>query len=306
MGVLADPAWAATMADTFGQLRPGRSDDGAALATGSVRCSALGRAGVFDVRGTPQVLVRTASSIRSAPGDLLKVCIQRAGAATLRQGDREVRIGPGEMALYDTGRPYGLRLEGGWRCAVLTVPREALRLPHGRLEEAMALKLSAATGPAAMLTGLLTGLLDGPAGAGSGGAGGGDAHVGEAALHLLAGALDGSLPEPDDDAVRCAVRAWVHAHVGDPGLTHDVVARAHHMSPRTLHRLFADADQSVAALIREVRLEGVRADLADPAHARRSIMAIASHWGYRDQAHLTRAFRAAFGTTPAAFRRSAC
>lgn len=307
MDVVVDPVWEAAVADTFGQLRPGRFDDAVGPSSGTIRSADLGRTGAFEVRGTPQVLVRTASSIRSAPGDLLKLCIQRAGTATLRQGEHEVCIGPGEMALYDTGRPYGLRLEGEWRCAVLTLPREALRLSPGRLREAMSRSMSVTAGPAALLASLLDGVAvhDAP-NAGPSPVHPPDTHMGEAALHLLAGALEGAVPDgPDDDVVRCRVRAWVRAHAADPNLTHEVVARAHHMSPRTLHRIFADADLSVAALIRETRLEGVRADLADPALARRSIMALASQWGYRDQAHLTRAFRAAFGTTPAAFRRAA-
>lgn len=306
MMVPVDPVWEAAMAETFGRLRPGRFDEAPGPTSGAVRSADLGRVDAFDVQGTPQVLVRTASSIRSAPGDLLKLCIQRSGTATLCQGDHEVCIGPGEMALYDTGRPYGLRLEGQWRCAVLTLPRDALRLPTGRLREAMSRSVSVAAGPAALLASLLGGVMTSEATSGPNAAHPPDAHVGEAVLHLLAGALEGAVPDgPDDDTVRCAIRAWVRAHASDPGLTHEVIARAHHMSPRTLHRIFADADQSLAALVRETRLEGIRADLADPALARRSIMALASQWGYRDQAHLTRAFRAAFGTTPAAFRRSA-
>jgi len=294
--VLVDPAWASTMAETFGDLQPGRYDAGPVPASGVVRSSLLGRAGAFEVSGTPQVLLRTAASIRHAPGDALKVCIQRAGTATLHHGDVEVCIGPGQMALYDTGRPYDLRLEGPWRCAVMTLPREALRVPWSRVVEAMSHAMPAATGPAALLSQLI-GAAVSDADAGE--------HVGEAGLHLLAGALESAVPDgPDDDAVRAAVRAWVRAHAGDEGLTHEAVARAQHMSPRTLHRIFAETDQSVSALIRETRLAGVRADLADPAFGRRSIMAVASRWGFRDQAHLTRVFRDAFGTTPAAFRRT--
>lgn len=295
-----DPLWEIAMAETFGSLRPGRydgpSEPADVPASGAVRSSRLGRTGAFEVRGTPQVLRRTSRSISCAPGDDLKLCIQRAGSAVLHHGDDEVRIRPGEMALYDTGRPYDLRLDGNWRCSVMTIPRDALALPWSRLVDVMRRALPAAAGPGLVLAQLIETAVSGPA----------DQHLGEAGVHLLAGALATQVPEgPDDDAVRAAVRAWVRAHAADPGLTHDAVARAHHMSPRTLHRVFAGADQSVSALIRDTRLAGVRADLADPALGRRSIMAIAARWGFSDQAHLTRSFRSAFGTTPAAFRRAA-
>jgi hypothetical protein len=57
------------------------------------------------VAGSPQIVRRTAASLTAAPADPLKVCIQQTGRAVIHQGDREVVIGPGELALYDTGRP---------------------------------------------------------------------------------------------------------------------------------------------------------------------------------------------------------
>ncbi len=293
----AEIEWEAAMAETFGHLQPGPYLGSPGPATGSVRSAPLGRACAFDLRGTPQVLRRTPTSIRRVPADPLKVCIQRAGRATLRQGDVEVTIGPGEMAVYDTGRPYDLRLDGRWRCAVLTLPRESLPLAWGRVTAAMSHSVRADQGSGQLLAHLIGSAVEG----GSAGL-----YLGEAAVYLLTDALSESAePADDDDGVRAAVRSWIQAHAADPGLTHDVVARAHHMSARTLHRVFAGADHSVAELIRETRLAGLRADLVDPIHPRRSIMAIASRWGFCDQAHLTRAFRAAYGTTPAAFRREA-
>lgn len=294
VGSLVAEPWAEAMATTFGHLVPaalrGRTADG------RVTTTPLGRACAFDVRGTAQVLHRTAGSIRHAPADPLKVSVQRAGTALVRQAGREVLVRPGELALYDTGRPYEIVLGThgeDFRSTVLTLPREALRLPWRRIAVAMERAVSATDGAAR----LLLDLLDSAPAPGAG------AHLGEAGLHLLAGALAAEPAADEPDAQLAAVRAWVRDHVADPDLTHDAVARAHHLSPRSLHRLFADEPLSVAALIRETRLDGVRGDLADPAHRDRPVMAVAARWGFRDQAHLTRAFRGAYGTTPAAYRR---
>ena len=65
----------------------------------------LGPVGVFTVSGTPQVVRRTTSAVRKSPGDLIKVCVQLPGRATVHQGRHEVCLDPGELAVYDTGRP---------------------------------------------------------------------------------------------------------------------------------------------------------------------------------------------------------
>jgi hypothetical protein len=53
----------------------------------------------------------------------------------------------------------------------------------------------------------------------------------------LLGAIEPPGGDTAADARRIRVLAYVRAHLTDPGLTHDHVAAAHHMAPRTLHRL---------------------------------------------------------------------
>ena len=47
--------------------------------------------------------------------------------------------------------------------------------------------------------------------------------------------------------------------------------------------------------IRRARLERCRRDLADPALARETILAVATRWGMPDAAHFSRMFRATYG-----------
>jgi transcriptional regulator GlxA family with amidase domain len=46
----------------------------------------------------------------------------------------------------------------------------------------------------------------------------------------------------------------VRAHLGEPGLSRSSIAATHHMSARTLDRLFAGQPWSVSGLIRHERL----------------------------------------------------
>ena len=129
--------------------------------------------------------------------------------------------------------------------------------------------------------------------------------LGEAGSTLLAGTLldDGSLAGTDAaDSLRAHVVAYVRAYLSDPRLSRSSIAAAHHMSPRTLDRLFTGEPWSVSGLIRHERLEAVRRDLADPLLSGRSVAALAARWCFFDAAHFSRVFRQHYGYPPSRAR----
>lgn len=296
------------LADAFGMLEPEAFDSGARARTdhgldGRLAVARLGRAGFYSVRGTPQIVRRTSRSIAAAPADSLKLCIQLRGSAVVQQSDREVLIEPGQLALYDTARPYDLRLSGPWACAVVTVPRESLNVSNRALATAMGHPFGVHDGPGALLANLTefalrqANTVDDTTS---------NAHLGEAGIELVAALLD-SVPhniEGEAGRVRAVVLTYIRAHLRDSDLSHSSVAAAHHMSPRTLNRIFEGQDRTVTDAIRMLRLEAVQTELGNPRRRDVSVMALASRWGFRDQGHFTRTFKAQFGQTPAAFRRA--
>jgi len=107
-----------------------------------------------------------------------------------------------------------------------------------------------------------------------------------------------------EEVVRTRVLAYVRAHLADPDLSQVTVAAAHHVSLRTLQRLFEREPQSVAELIRSLRLEAIREDLLDPRRVSHPVMVLAAHWGFTEQSHFTRAFKGYYGVTPGALRKA--
>ncbi|MET8996010.1 helix-turn-helix domain-containing protein [Amycolatopsis sp. NPDC004169] len=99
------------------------------------------------------------------------------------------------------------------------------------------------------------------------------------------------------------IQAFIAGNLGDPGLTPETIAAAHHISVRYLQKLFQQEGRTVAGWIRRRRLEQCRRDLADPRLAGRSITAIAARWGFASPAHFSHAFRGAYGVSPRQFRR---
>jgi AraC-like DNA-binding protein len=293
--------WREQLGGAFGQLVPEAVDAGAPA--GRMAGTHLGTLAAFEVSGTPQVVRRTPAAVRRMPIDLLKICVQVRGRATVFQGDRQVTLEPGQMAIYDTGRPYHLRLEQRWTCAVMAFPRDALGLPEQVLRAAMHRTYALTGGPGAVLAGFVAAAVlhrDAVRDAAAG-------RLGEAGLHLIAGTLSDTVApdaDPAADALRLQILTYVRTHLAEPDLTHASVAAAHHLGTRTLHRLFEHEPHTVTDYIRTRRLESAMRDLADPLLAHRSIAAIAAHWCFPGQAHFTRAFHAKYGMTPSVARRS--
>ncbi len=292
-------AWREELGGAFGQLTPVAI--GERSLDGRLAGQHLGSVAAYQVSGTPQIVRRTPTAIRAVPIDLYKLCVQQAGRATIRQGDCEVVLEPGQMAIYDTGKPYELRLEQTWTCAVMAFPRDALGLPEPIVAAAMHHAYALNEGPGTVLAGFVA----------SAAAPGGTLHqaaadrLGEAGLHLVAATLSESAlmaHEDTADALRLQILGYIRTHLADPGLSHNQVAAAHRLGPRTLHRLFEREPRTVTDQIRSLRLEAVHRDLADPLLANRSIAALAARWCFTDQAHFTRAFRARFGLTPSRSR----
>ncbi|MQY24184.1 Transcriptional activator FeaR [Nocardia sp. RB20] len=71
---------------------------------------------------------------------------------------------------------------------------------------------------------------------------------------------------------------------------------------RTLHRAFAQLEESVAAYIRRRRLEQARLDLTT-SRGRPNVAEVGARWHFADSSHFIRAFKKQYGETPAQFAR---
>jgi AraC-like DNA-binding protein len=291
---LHDDEWRDALARNFNGLVPALAARDDVPARGWLAGAQLGEVAAFHVAGTSQVLARSPARARKQPSDLLKVCIQRAGTATISQDGREVLLAPGAMAIYDIDRPYTIALDGDWRCSVIAFPRSAFVASKHFIDAVICRSTSVAQGPGSVLAPLVASAVNGDAAGGSTS----DVLMGHASLDLLRAALAAvRLPERPD-AVVLAIDAYIRRHLADAGLSHAAVAAAHHMSERTLHRLFEASGQSVTDLIRAYRLDGIMADLRSASSASDTINQVAARWGMHDMPHLTRAFRARFAMTP--------
>ncbi len=249
-----------------------------------------------DVRGEPHRVRRVRS--KTEDGGLL-VSVQLQGGCVVRQGDREAVLRPGDMAVYDAGRPYDLVFPSGdHRQAVLQVPvidSSAASMLLG--QTAVRIPGEGGIGPAvgALLTAIPTAIQDAET-----------VHaerLAQSALELLALAVPATSKLDRGTELLHRARAFIEAHADDPELRPSTIAEGLHLSLAHLHRTFRQSDNTVGALVKQVRLERAAADLRDEKLGRWTVAEIATRRGFSDSAHFSRSFAAHFGMSPSEWRR---
>lgn len=252
----------------------------------------------------PQRLIR-----RSDP-EAFRLLVSLRGHIQMTQDERGPRLAPNSMAFYDTSRPFtGWRqaIDGRLHLATLTFPRGLLPVPDNLVKSMIGLPIFGQRGIAALMVDVINRLLtDSTQYTGA------DAErLSTVVLDLMTAILGHELgdvaarttsPESRRRVLQVRIHAFIQQRLGDPDLTPQTIAAAHHISLRLLHKLFQEQGETVARSIRDSRLERCRADLADPLRGDCSIKKIAARWGFTNYAHFSKLFRAAYGLPPQDWR----
>lgn len=265
----------------------------------------VGEVSVFRIEHTASIVARTPALVGRGDTDLIKVSLQLSGEELIEQDGRVTLLHPGDLAIYDTSRPYTLRFDGTTSLVVLTFPHGYLDIPREELAEvtATAFPLESPLGRVVnpFLVGLAQSIAELPPEHGQ--------RLARSGLDLLMTLIHTQLKE---GVRRDPRRQLLHELLGtidellsDPDLSPAQVADAHFISTRHLHAVFAERGITVAGWIRERRLEHIRRDLTDAQLTDLPIARIASRWGLVNPAHFSRLFRATFGQSPTEYRAAA-
>ncbi|MFG1952872.1 helix-turn-helix domain-containing protein [Micromonospora sp. NPDC048830] len=256
--------------------------------------------------------VRTRKLIRCSDPEVYSLALTTAGRSGISQHGRSSGFDTADFTFYDCSQPHEVShvsRDAGREAATTVaalIPHAALPLPVDRLAPLFAGRLSGSAGLGALLADYLVRITRHPEQYHAADAD----RLGTVGLDLISTMLGRYLVSEDEvpaevrrRALLTRIRAFVRENLDDPALDPRTIADAHHVSVRSLHRLFEAEETTVAEYVRTSRLERCRRDLADPMLRDRPVQVLALRWGFRDKAHFSRAFRAAYGTTPQAYRR---
>jgi AraC-like DNA-binding protein len=272
---------------------------------GQIHQAEIGPVKVMGFRTSAIQANRTPDLIGKSDPDMCKINLATGGEGVFEQEGRESRLTPGEFLLMDLARPSHLAIERWHEVSIVMFPRQMLPVRHDRIRELTAVRFSTGDPYAALVASLTRELirhLDSYESAR-------DARIGTAFLDLLALAIASRVDrvatvpaQTREHAMMLRVQAFIEHHLGDPGLSPVMIAAAHHISTRTLHKIFEAEEHTIAASIRRRRLERCRQDLLDPRLLNRPVSAVGARWGFRDAARFSRTFRAAYGLPPSEYR----
>lgn len=269
--------------------------------------SAVGPLKVCSVRANATTIRRTPSLARDDLEPSVFAGLQVAGTSMVIQDGREAVLEPGDLALYDTTRPYTLLNRDGIHQHFFRIPRAELALPAATLDRATAVRLSRQD-PLADLTATCLRRIarhqarPAPSTVHSMEAAG---RPGIELLRALIAARIGArsiASEALHDTLHLRVLDYVRAHLGDHDLTPARIAAHHHISRRCLYTTLSREGICLGDWIRTQRLERCRDELAAPAAAHRPISTVGRRWGFPNAAHFSRTFKIAYGLTPSDWR----
>lgn len=280
-----------------------RAASGGAFA-GAVSSMSAGDVAFTEVAATPQQVDRTLDTIECGGSGYYKVSLLLAGSSILIQDGREITMQPGDLAFYDTSRPYSLLFDNDFRNLIMMFPKNRIEFPAQVSDSLTAVSLGMEHGLARVITNFITQAvpqlthLPEPA----------RARLAHTSLDLmntmLSAILDtGTEHQGRHTSLLQGIFSYMNANLASPKLSPGSIAEANFISVRHLHSLFRDEGTTVSRWIKEHRLERCRADLLDPAYAHLTIASIASRWGFADPGHFSRAFRSAYGLSPRELRR---
>ncbi|MDO9396012.1 MAG: helix-turn-helix domain-containing protein [Herbiconiux sp.] len=276
---------------------------GAAPFWGRLRTVDVNDVHVSEITATSHQVLRTPTLIAESDPTYYKASLQVSGTGLLIQDGREAVLEPGDLAIYDTKRPYSLVFGEDIRMLVLMFPREQLGLPPDAVSQLTAHRFSSDDGLGAMIIPFLQhvsqnldrfGGVTGP-------------RLVQSAMDLITTMFASEL-DLDSDAgdshqlLMQQIRRYIEANLSAPDLGPERIAAAHYISTRHLHGLFREKGTTVSTWIRELRLERCRRDLLDPLSATVTVGAIAARWGFFDAAHFSRVFKATYDVSPSEIR----
>jgi len=231
--------------------------------------------------------------VRNDGQEVFIVSLIRRGGGELSQLGRTVRLGEGDLAIYDSSAPFDYALHASTQ--LIKVPKRLLESKLANTRDLVAKKIERGDPLTAILGDListtLTLELSDDVGAVAA------KRLSNAIVDLLVSVYDlrrETVSEPSRPLEK--VMRFARANLDSVDLTPDKLATAGAISVRTLNRMFGGLGTTPMRWVWSQRLEASRTSLAQGQVT--SVTEAAFAHGFSELAHFSRSFKKAFGVTP--------
>lgn len=270
--------------------------------TSQMRYTQTGRGALFTNKSSGTRISLSPKEAADTDDAFMAVAVQMHGTALRRTplaGERLER--PGDLFIVDQRQGFDVRWTNISSTAAFLIPRDTLGSTHAEQDVAAGLISSSPLYPMlrrhmAEMARLPDAILQGPVGQ----------NLDEATIHLVGALLSSTkdrrqfLRETSATSAMSMVRTFVRQHIRDPDLDATTIAKALHVSRRTVYRLFAQEPMKLQQLIISERLLAARIELE--AYPLTTIETIAQRFSFKDPRHFSRRFKDQFGLTPQDYR----
>ncbi|MBT8154681.1 helix-turn-helix domain-containing protein [Epibacterium ulvae] len=270
---------------------------------GGIMLDRLTKLNVSRVTGSPQQVTRRKDHIARDAVSFFMLSLQLSDVGHLSQLGRSTVLHPGDFGLYTTSEPYEVTCGRPVNQLVIQIPYETLLARVPQVEMLTGLGVSAASD----IGGLVSQQLRQCAAHVSGQSALVQTHMQDMMVDLVAVGIatlaEGkvALGRPDQ-LLLARAKTVIRDHLREEHLKPTFVADAVGMSQRNLARVFQREGSTIAAFIRQARLEAISQDLIDPRLVSHSVSQIACKWGLHNFQHFSKQFKDAYGMTPREWR----
>ncbi|MEN8832010.1 MAG: helix-turn-helix domain-containing protein [Pacificibacter sp.] len=286
----------------FMPLRPERPLDPARPFRSRHVAHSLGDVAVNIVTATPHPVFKDKREIATSNAECYYVNLQIAGRCRILQADETVEIRSGQIAIFDSARPFALDHGQTEMLQVMSLMVPKTRLSGAPLGGPRVLSENAVYGlalrhSAAAIAPTLRDNSDDAA-----------MRLRDVVVGLTDLALSGGMPPTCQHTRRSAhygkLCDLIRRHCSDPHTNVSQIARMACLSGGTVRNIFTEHNDTFGRRLLYERIAMAKRVLRNPRNAHLTVAAVAFRCGFSDAAHFGRAFKASAGMAPGAWRKS--
>jgi AraC family transcriptional regulator, positive regulator of tynA and feaB len=287
-----EPRWGQAVAQTLMPMSV-QVDAATPPETGAVQRKSLGDLSLARWDCPRSRGVRRPADVRRGEPEIAVVLFATSGKEFLDNGQSRIVLTPARGLLVSSYQPFSFETGGGLQKLSLTVPRVVLDEVSPRLAIGSGMELDTSRPAVRLLRDFLLLVWSGAHRMTES-----ETHAAQSAvLSLLSGAVGQGTPGDGGAtaALRSKMDAWIDRNLASGQLTVSDLAAAHHVSERTVQRVFAHDGETVSSVVRRRRIAQARCELV---RTSLPIASVAARAGYFDPSHFAREFRHFYGETP--------